>query len=48
MKSITNVERKIKRMGNSYGTTYPQKVLEHLHVGDGITFTILDDGTVTI
>lgn len=47
MKSITNVERKIKRMG-SYGTTYPQKVLEHLHVGDGITFTILDDGMVTI
>lgn len=44
------VERKIIRMGNSYGSTYPQKILDHLHVkqGDQVMFELQSNGTVTI
>lgn len=44
------LERKIFKMGNSYGTTYPREVLKHLGAtaGDAITFENLDDGTVKI
>ncbi|GAY79153.1 AbrB/MazE/SpoVT family DNA-binding domain-containing protein [Sporolactobacillus inulinus] len=44
------LERKIFKMGNSYGTTYPKEVLKHLGAtaGDEVTFENLDDGTVKI
>ncbi|MFT8309752.1 MAG: AbrB/MazE/SpoVT family DNA-binding domain-containing protein [Sporolactobacillus sp.] len=50
MESAAALERKIFKMGNSYGSTYPKEVLEHLHVnpGDEIVFENLDDGTVKI
>lgn len=45
-----NVQRKIFKMGNSYGSTYPTEVLKHLHVkpGDQVEFKLQADGTVTI
>ncbi|RYM00235.1 AbrB/MazE/SpoVT family DNA-binding domain-containing protein [Sporolactobacillus sp. THM7-7] len=44
------MERKIFKMGNSLGSTYPKEVLEHLNVkpGDEIVFENLSDGTVKI
>jgi putative addiction module antidote len=44
------MERKIVKMGNSYGSTYPLEVLKHLHAkqGDHIAFELQPDGTVTI
>ncbi|TGA98971.1 AbrB family transcriptional regulator [Sporolactobacillus shoreae] len=45
-----NVQRKIFKMGNSYGSTYPIEVLEHLNAkpGDQVEFKLQADGTVTI
>ncbi|GEB76621.1 AbrB family transcriptional regulator [Sporolactobacillus inulinus] len=44
------VERKIIKMGNSFGSTYPVEVLNHLRVkqGDHVAFELQPDGTVTI
>ncbi|MFX3616532.1 MAG: AbrB/MazE/SpoVT family DNA-binding domain-containing protein [Sporolactobacillus sp.] len=50
MEGVVTLERKIFKMGNSYGSTYPKEVLEHLDVkpGDKIIFENLSDGTVKI
>lgn len=49
MESVA-MERKIFKMGNSFGSTYPKEVLAHLNVkpGDEIVFENLSDGTVNI
>ncbi|MFT8363092.1 MAG: AbrB/MazE/SpoVT family DNA-binding domain-containing protein [Sporolactobacillus sp.] len=50
MERVAIMERKIFKMGNSYGSTYPREVLDHLNVkpGDEITFENMSDGTVII
>jgi antitoxin MazE len=47
--AVTNVERKITRIGNSLGITLPQEVLNHLNVkqGDEIKLLLEEDGTVS-
>jgi len=47
--AVTNVERKIVRIGNSLGITLPQEVLDHLKVkqGDEIKLQLEKDGTVS-
>lgn len=47
--AVTNVERKITRIGNSLGITLPQEVLDHLQVkqGDEIKLQLEKDGTVS-
>ncbi|PAD92339.1 AbrB/MazE/SpoVT family DNA-binding domain-containing protein [Shouchella clausii] len=47
--AVTNVERKITRIGNSLGITLPQEVLDHLQVkqGDEIQLRLEKDGTVS-
>ncbi|MET1249072.1 AbrB family transcriptional regulator [Sporolactobacillus sp. STCC-11] len=44
------MERKIVKMGNSFGSTYPAEILNHLHAkqGDHISFEPQPDGTVII
>ena len=46
---VKEVERKVTRIGNSLGVTFPQEVLEHLGIkqGDEVRFD-LADGKVTI
>ncbi|MFX3617466.1 MAG: AbrB family transcriptional regulator [Sporolactobacillus sp.] len=50
MESVANMERKIFKMGNSVGSTYPHEILQHLNVkpSDEIVFEKLKDGTVNI
>lgn len=47
---VMNLERKVVKFGNSLGSTFPKKVLNHLnvHQGDQIIYRLNDDGTVTI
>jgi putative addiction module antidote len=49
MDEIT-VQRKLMKIGNSCGATFPHEVLKHLNVkpGDQIDFKIQTDGTVTL
>lgn len=46
---VKEVERKVTRIGNSLGVTFPQEVLEHLGIaqGDEVRFD-LANGHVTI
>ena len=46
---VREVERKVTKIGNSLGVTFPQEVLEHLGIGQGdvVRFEIVD-GQVTI
>ncbi|WP_257985135.1 AbrB/MazE/SpoVT family DNA-binding domain-containing protein [Bacillus sp. T33-2] len=46
---VREVERKVTRIGNSLGVTFPQEVLEHLGIGQGdeVRFEIVK-GQVTI
>jgi antitoxin MazE len=46
---VREVERKVTRIGNSLGVTFPQEVLEHLKVkqGDEVKFE-LAPGSVSI
>jgi antitoxin MazE len=46
---VREVERKVTRIGNSLGVTFPQEVLEHLGIsqGDAVRFEIVN-GQVTI
>jgi antitoxin MazE len=46
---VKEVERKVTRIGNSLGVTFPQEVLEHLGIsqGDAVRFEIVN-GQVTI
>lgn len=47
--AVKEVERKITKIGNSLGVTFPQEVLEHLKVkqGESVVFQISGDGEVT-
>lgn len=47
--AVKDVERKVTRVGNSLGVTFPAEVLDHLNLkqGDKIAFD-LEDGTVKI
>lgn len=47
--AVKELERKITRIGNSLGVTFPHEVLKHLDLkkGDTISFDI-SDGEVTI
>lgn len=49
MTVVSEVERKVTKIGNSLGVTFPQKVLEHLGIGQGdeVRFDIVN-GQVTI
>lgn len=44
------MKRRLFKMGNRLGTTYPKEILEHLPAKDGadITFERLTDGSVKI
>ncbi|MCM2535942.1 AbrB family transcriptional regulator [Neobacillus pocheonensis] len=46
---VKEVERKVTKIGNSLGVTFPQEVLEHLGVyqGDEVSFH-LENGYVSI
>ncbi|MCM3790393.1 transcriptional regulator [Domibacillus indicus] len=46
--AVKEVERKITKIGNSLGVTFPQEVLEHLKVkqGESVVFRIGQNGEV--
>ncbi len=48
--AVINVERKVTKIGNSWGVTLPQEVLKRLNIkhGDEVKFNFEDSGTVTI
>jgi len=41
---VREVERKVTKIGNSLGVTFPQEVLEHLGIvqGDEVRFEVVD------
>ncbi|PLR86782.1 AbrB family transcriptional regulator [Bacillus canaveralius] len=47
--AVKPVERKVTRIGNSLGVTFPAEVLEHLNVkqGDEVIFNIEKNGKVS-
>ncbi|SFG75013.1 AbrB/MazE/SpoVT family DNA-binding domain-containing protein [Sporolactobacillus nakayamae] len=47
---VIKVDRKLVKLGNSIGSTFPPAILKHLNAeqGDSIEFVMQSDGTVTI
>lgn len=46
---VSDVERKVTKIGNSLGVTFPQEVLQHLNVkqGDEVVFNLDTNGQVS-